>query len=70
MVHHTTFNNAQAQRARAILEDMIKSGAERLNAETDCGFIVEWMHSEAQTEECKAAVTEAALRLNIDTPTA
>lgn len=49
---------------------MIISAAKRLNPDMDCRFIAEWMLSEAQTEECKLAVTDAALRLSIDGLTA
>lgn len=49
---------------------LIAQAASRLNPDMDCRFIVEWMQAEAQTEECKLAVTDAVLRLNIDRLTA
>lgn len=61
-------NNTRA--ALPLSDRMIIKAASRLNPAMDCRFILDWMRQAAQTEEARQAVTDAALRLNIDRLTA
>lgn len=63
-------HTADTRTPLTLSDRMLIKAASRLNPAMDCRFILDWMRQAAQSEEARHAVTDAALRLNIDRLTA